>query len=62
MIVVDHDGLSEEELVDEIKFSLTPSVTGAKHESQEIEWENDDNPFNYRTEIPAAAAELFGKE
>jgi len=61
MIVVDHDGLSEADLVDEIKFSLSQSVTVVDHESREIEW-SDDSPFNFPTTASVAAERLFRKK
>lgn len=62
MIVVDHDDLSEAELIEEINSALSLSVVVTAHESKEIEWDSDDNPFNYDSKIPAAAEKLFGKE
>ena len=59
MIVVDHDDLSEDDLIEEIRDRLrSQSIAVSSHESQEIEWE-DDSPFNFRSTVLAAAEELF---
>lgn len=63
MIVVDHDGMDDEDMIELIEDSgdIPGTVVVTKHESAEIEWDTDDNPFNYRTTIPAAAKKLFAK-
>lgn len=62
LVIVDHDDMDEESIISALGYGLDASLTPVSHESQEIEWEDDDNPFNYKSEIPAAAAELFDDE
>lgn len=62
MVVVDHDDLSKEDLIEEMRSSYDLSIEVNSHESQKIEWE-DSSPFNFSSKISAAAEMLFaGKE